>query len=80
MIFFTKYYSADQIMKNEMGGTCGMYGRQEACIQGFGGETRGKKDPGVGGKIILKLIFKKCNGEAGNGFIWLRIGTGEEQL
>jgi hypothetical protein len=22
--------------KNEMGGSCGMYGRQERCIQGFG--------------------------------------------
>jgi hypothetical protein len=26
--------------------------------------------------IILKLIFKKYDGEAWTGFIWLRIGTG----
>jgi len=34
----TKYYSGDQIEKNEMGGACGMYGGEERCIQGFGGE------------------------------------------
>jgi hypothetical protein len=32
--------------------------RDKRCIQGFGGETRGKEtnfeDPGVGGRIILK--------------------------
>ena len=25
-----------------MGGACGTYGREERCIQGFGGETWGK--------------------------------------
>jgi hypothetical protein len=39
-----------------------MYGGEVRCIQGFGGETWGKEatleDPGVDGKIILKLIFK----------------------
>jgi hypothetical protein len=28
-----------QIKKTEMGRTCGTYGREEMCIQGFGGET-----------------------------------------
>jgi len=27
-----------QIVKNEMGGACGTYGREERCIQNFGGE------------------------------------------
>jgi hypothetical protein len=35
-----------------MGGTCGTYGEEEKCIQGFGGRL------GVGG-IILKWILKK---------------------
>ena len=28
-----------KIKKNEMGVTCGTYGREERCITGFGGET-----------------------------------------
>jgi hypothetical protein len=28
---------------NEMGGVCSMYGGEEWYIQGFGGETLGKK-------------------------------------
>ena len=34
-----KYYSGDQIKKNEIGGTCGTYGRKERCKQGFCRET-----------------------------------------
>jgi len=30
---------------------------------------------GVGGRLISKLIFKKWNGEAWTGLIWLRTGT-----
>ena len=29
----------DKIEKNEMGGACSVYGGEETCIQGFGGET-----------------------------------------
>jgi hypothetical protein len=33
-----------KIKTNEMGeGICSMYGGEERCIQGFGGETRGKE-------------------------------------
>jgi len=28
-----------QVKKNKMGGVCGMYGGQDTCTQGFGGET-----------------------------------------
>jgi hypothetical protein len=34
--------------------------------------------PGVDARIILKWIFRKRDVEAGNGSIWLRIGTGGE--
>jgi len=27
------------IIKNEMGGACGMYGREQKCTQGFGRHT-----------------------------------------
>jgi len=33
------------------------------------------EDPGVGGRIVLKWIFKKWDA-ARNGLIWFRIGTG----
>jgi hypothetical protein len=38
------------------------------------------KDLDVDGKIILRYIFKKCDGEVWTGFIWLRIGTGGGRL
>ena len=34
------------------------------------------KDPEVDGRIILKCISKKWDGEAWTELIWLRVGTG----
>jgi hypothetical protein len=38
-LLLTKYYSGDQIGKNEMGGACGMYERDKRCLQSFTGES-----------------------------------------
>jgi hypothetical protein len=35
---------------------------------------------GVGGRIILKWIFKKWNRGAWTGFLWLRVGTNGGRL
>jgi hypothetical protein len=67
-----------KIEKNEMGEACNAYGGEEMRMQGFGGETSGKRDhlgdPGVHGRIILRWTFRKW--DVG----WLRIGTGGGHL
>jgi hypothetical protein len=35
---FTKYYSGDLTRKNEVGGACDTYVRNQRYIEGFGGE------------------------------------------
>jgi len=35
--------------------------------------------PGVDGRLILRCLFRKCDG-AWTGLIWLRIGTGGRHL
>jgi hypothetical protein len=61
-VLYTKYYSGDKIKKNEMGGTHSTYGGEERCIRGFYGGNLGDLVPDE--RIILKLIFKKLDGEA----------------
>jgi hypothetical protein len=39
----TEYCSGDKIENNEMGGPCSTYWREEACVQGFGGENLREK-------------------------------------
>jgi hypothetical protein len=38
-LYSHQYHSGDQVKKTEMGRTCGTYGGEERCIQGFSGET-----------------------------------------
>jgi len=65
-------------IKNKMGSTCGTYGTGEGHT-GFWwgdlGEKHHLEHLGVKG-MILKLIFKKCDGGAWTGLMWLRKGTG----
>jgi hypothetical protein len=32
-----------EVKKDEMGGACGMHGKGEKCVQGFGGKARQKE-------------------------------------
>jgi hypothetical protein len=72
-----------KIEKNKLGEACNAYGGEKMCIQGFGGETSGKRDllgdPGIDGKI-KRWTFKKWDVEVLAGLGWLRIGTGGGHL
>ena len=58
-----------------MKSTCGTYGGEESCVQGYGGENLRERahfeDPGVDGWIILKWIFKKWDVGVWTGLSWL---------
>ena len=66
-----------------MGGTCCTYWGDERRIQSLVGKPEGKnhlEDPGVDGRIILRLIFRKGDVVVWIGSSWLRIGTGGGHL
>ena len=71
-------YSGDQIKKNEIGGACSTYGGQEVHTEIWWRDLKERdrsEDVGVDGRVILKWTFKKSDGEAWTGLIWLRIRT-----
>jgi hypothetical protein len=54
-------------------------GRRKVHIEFRWGNLRERdylEDPGVGGKIILSCTFRKWDGRAWIGLIWLRKGAG----
>jgi hypothetical protein len=56
----TIYYLGDQINKSEMSGACSTYGVREVHTGFWWGDLREGahvEDSGIGGRIILKLIF-----------------------
>jgi hypothetical protein len=62
-----------------MGGVCGTYIGEKNCIQVSWGNLKKRdnlEDPGAGGRVILKSMFRKYGVRAGTGFIWLRSDGG----
>jgi len=61
-----------------------MYGGEERCIQGFGGENlrerRLERHKSVDGRIILRWIFRKWDVGVRTGSMRLRIRTGGGHL
>jgi hypothetical protein len=43
ILLLPKYYYANKIKENEVGGTCGTQGTGEECVQGFDGKARRKE-------------------------------------
>jgi hypothetical protein len=71
--FITKYYSGNQIEKNEMGGACSTYGANRGAFRILVGRPEGR--PGVDGRIILKWIFKKWD----RGMDWIELAQARDR-
>ena len=78
-VLLAKYYLGDQVMKNKMGGICGMYGGARDVHTGFWWgnlmERNHLEELGIDSRITLKWIFKEWVGEAWTVLLWLRRGT-----
>ena len=64
-VLLTKYYSGDQIEKNEIAGQEACMGRGQVCTRFWWGDLREGdhlEDAGIEGRIILKWIFTKWHG------------------
>jgi hypothetical protein len=60
LVIITKYYSGDQIKKNEMGGACNRYGGGDVNSGFWWGNQRERdhlEDRGLDGKDTIKLYL-----------------------
>jgi len=60
-----------------MGGACSAYGERRGIYGALVGNLSGRghlEVPGVDGRIILRLIFRKWDVGVWTGSIWFRIG------
>jgi len=76
---------SEKIQKNEMGRACSTHGggRGEAYTGFWWGNLRIRDhlgDPGIDGRIIIRLIIRKWDLGVWTGSSWLRIGTGGGHL
>jgi len=65
-----------------MGGACSAYGGR-VCIGFWWGKLKKRDhlgDPGIDGRVILRLIIRKWDVRVWTGSNWLRIGTGGGHL
>ena len=61
----------------------GLWRKGEVCTRFWWGNLRERHhwgDQDVDGRIILRWVFRKCEGVVETGWSWLRIGTGGERL
>ena len=66
-----------------MGGACGTFGGVESCVQGFGGEPKGKgplERPRLRWEDNIKMDLQEVGCGGWTGLIWLRTGTGRGHL
>ena len=60
-----------------------VWGRGEGCTGFWWGNLRERDhwgDPDADGRIILRWIFRKCEGVVGTKWSWLRLETGGGHL
>ena len=78
-VVLTKYHSAVQIKKNEIGGTCNTYGGEEMCIHDLVGKPDGKRIVGRPRHLwedSIKMGVQGMGWGECTGLIWLKIGPG----
>jgi hypothetical protein len=77
-VLITKYYSGNQIEKNEMGGARSTYGEKKGAYRILVGTPEGSRPPGRPRRRWednIKMDLQEVGGEW-TGLSWLRIETG----